>query len=58
MSYSEDCVFATELEALTALAADFRRNAIAQASVLCRRMRALGMNISTKELIENLAEFI
>lgn len=58
MSYSEDCVFATELEALTALAAAFRRQTIAQASVLCRRMRALGMNISTKELVENLAAFI
>lgn len=57
VAYSQDCVFATELEALTALAADFRKQAIAQASVLCRRMRALGMNITTKELIENLAEF-
>ena len=57
MSYSQDCVFATELEALTALAADFRKQAIAQASVLCRRMRALGMNITTKELVENLANF-
>ena len=57
VAYSQDCVFATELEALTALAADFRKQTIAQASVLCRRMRALGMNITTKELVENLADF-
>ena len=58
MSFAEDKVFATELEALAALAADFRRQAIEKATMLCQRMRTLGMNITTKELVENLAQFI
>lgn len=57
-SFSEECVFATELEALAAMAADFRRGAIKQANLLCRRMRAMGMNITTRELLENITDFI
>lgn len=54
-TFTEDHVFASELEALAALAADFRKQAITQASEACKRMRALGMGITTKELLENVA---
>lgn len=57
-SYTEDHVFSSELEALAALAADFRKQTIAQASEACKRMRALGMKITTKELLENVASAI
>lgn len=56
--FTEDAVYATEIEALVAMAADFRRGAIKQANVFCRRMRALGMNITTKELLDNFTDFI
>lgn len=53
--YTEDHVFATELEALAAMTAEFRKKTVAQASDICRRLRALGMDLSTKELLENIA---
>ena len=56
--FTEDHVFATELEALVSLSADFRRRVIEEAGVLCRRMRALGMNITPMEMIENIVNFI
>lgn len=56
--FTEDHVFATELEALVSLSADFRRRVIEEAGVLCRRMRALGMNITPKEMIANIVNFI
>ena len=56
--FTEDHVFATELEALAAMASDFRKNAIKQAATFCRRMRALGMNITTRELLENITDFL
>ncbi len=56
--YTEDHVFATELEALAAMTANFRMKTVAQACDICKRLRALGMNISTKELLENIAGMI
>ncbi|MBO4850637.1 MAG: hypothetical protein J5529_07000 [Prevotella sp.] len=56
--FTEDSVYATEIEALVAMAADFRRGAIKQANVFCRRMRSLGMNITTKELLANFTDFV
>lgn len=55
---TEEHVYATELEALAAMAADFRNQAIAQASEVCKHLRAIGMNISTKELLSNIADSI
>ena len=55
---TEDHVFATELEALAAMASDFRKQAVAQACEVCRQLRAVGMNISTKELLLNIASSI
>ena len=56
--FTEDAVYATEIEALVAMAADFRRGAIKQANTFCRKMRALGMNITTKELLANFTDFV
>ena len=56
--FTEDHVFSTELEALSAMASDFRKNAIKQAAAFCKRMRALGMNITTRELLENITDFL
>lgn len=56
--FTEDHVFATELEALTAMATSFRKRVITQANAMCNRMRELGMDISTKELVENIANFV
>lgn len=55
---TEEKVFATELEALAAMAADFRKQAIAQAGEICRQLRSIGMDISTKELLSNIADSI
>ena len=55
---TEEHVYATELEALAAMAADFRNQAIAQASEVCKHLRAIGMDISTKELLSNIADSI
>ena len=55
---SEEQVFATELEALAAIAADFRKQAVAQAAEVCKQLRAIGMDISTKELLTNIADSI
>jgi len=49
---------ATELEALTAMATDFRKRVITQANAMCNRMRELGVDISTQELVENIANFV
>jgi hypothetical protein len=57
-SFTEDHVFATEVEALTAMASDFRKRVISQAGAMCRRMRALGMNITVRELIDSVGEFV
>ncbi len=57
-TFTEDHVFATELEALTALATDFRKRMILQVNTICNRMRELGMNISTKEFIDNIGDFV
>lgn len=56
--YTEDHVFATELEALAAIAADFKRKTISQAAEICRKMREVGMNITTKELLENISSMV
>lgn len=56
--FTEGHVFATELEALAAMAASFRQQTIMRAKELCRRMRALGMNITTKELLDNIAQTV
>ena len=56
--FTEDHLYATELEALVAMSANFRRRVIEEAGVLCRRMRALGMNIKPAEMIENIVNFI
>ena len=55
---TEEHVFSTELEALSAMASDFRKQAIAQASEVCKQLRAIGMDISTKELLSNIAASI
>ena len=57
-TFNEDHVFATELEALTAMATDFRKRVITQANAMCNRMRELGVDISTQELVENIANFV
>lgn len=57
-SYTENNVFSTELEALAAMASDFRKQSIGQAAEVCRRLRALGMSITTKELLTNIAESV
>lgn len=57
-TFTEDHVFATELEALTAMANDFRKRVITQANAMCNRMRELGVDISTQELVENIAHFV
>ena len=57
-TFTEDHVFATELEALTAMATDFRKRVITQANAMCNRMRELGVDISTQELVENIANFV
>lgn len=56
--YTEANVFATELEALSAMASDFRRQTIIQAAEVCRRLRLLGMSITTKELLTNIADSV
>ena len=56
--FTEEHVFSTELEALAALASDFRQKVIIQANEVCKRMRALGMNITTKELLDNIANML
>ncbi len=56
--FTEDHVFASELEALAALAAEFKKQTIMQASEACRRMRAIGMKITTKELLDNVASSV
>ena len=57
-SFTENNVFASELEALAALAAAFKKQTIAQANEVCKRMRALGMNITTKELLDNVVSSV
>ncbi len=56
--FTEGHVFATELEALAAMTSNFRQQTIMRAKELCRRMRALGMNITTKELLDNIAQTV